>query len=95
MQTLASVYFYSSAGLVMLVFVAAVVHKLRQPNEFIRALVGYRLVPDVGLRFWWVLPLLELAAVLELLVSTGESRWLALSLLLLYDNPSLHLDYST
>ena len=84
MQTLTSVYFYSSAGLVMLVFVAAVAHKLRQPNEFIRALVGYRLVPDVGLRFWWVLPLLELAAVLELLVSTGESRWLALSLLLLY-----------
>lgn len=84
MQTLASVYFYSSAGLVLLVFGAAVAHKLRQPNEFIRALAGYRLVPDIGLRFWWVLPLVELVAVLELLLSTGESRWLALSLLLLY-----------
>ena len=84
MQTLTSVYFYSSAGLVLLIFIAAVVQKFRQPNDFIRALAGYRLVPDGALRFWWLLPLAELLAALELLLSIGESRWLALSLLLLY-----------
>ena len=56
MQTLTSVYFYSSAGLVLLIFIAAVVQKFRQPNDFIRALAGYRLVPDGALRFWWLLP---------------------------------------
>ena len=84
MQTLTSVYFYSSAGLVLLIFIAAVVQKFRQPNDFIRALAGYRLVPDGALRFWWLLPLTELLAALELLLSIGESRWLGLSLLLLY-----------
>ena len=84
MQSLANVYFYSSAWWVVLIFVFALLHKLRERTEFISALAGYRLVPEGALRYWWLLPLLEFSAVLELLLTIGASRWLALSLFVLY-----------
>ena len=84
MQALWAVYFYASAWLVLLIFCFAAVHKLRRRGEFLSALAGYQLLPEVGLRFWWLLPVLELLAVFELLFSAGASRWLALLLFLLY-----------
>ena len=84
MDVLWGVYFYGSAWLVLLIFCFAAFHKLHGRNEFLSALAGYRLLLRAALLFWWLLPISELLAVIELLLSAGQSRWLALSLLLIY-----------
>ena len=84
MGTLVWVYFYASAWVVAVILGAAALHKLRSSAEFIGAFAGYRLVPEVALKLWWVIPGLEVLAVIELLLSAGQSRWLATALFTLY-----------
>lgn len=84
MDTLAWVYFYTSGWSVVVILGLAALHKLRFSGEFIGALAGYRLLPPAALGIWWIVPLLEMLAVVEILFSQGQSRWLALALFALY-----------
>ena len=84
METLAWVYFYASAFVVVVILSAAARHKVRFSGDFIGALAGYRLLPEGVLTIWWVVPTLEALAVAEILFSYGQSRWLAAALFALY-----------
>ena len=84
METLAWVYFYASAFVVVVILRAAARHKVRFSGDFIGALVGYRLLPEGVLTIWWVVPTLEALAVAEILFSLGQSRWLAAALYAMY-----------
>ena len=84
METLAWVYFYASAFVVVVILSAAARHKVRFSGDFIGALTGYRLLPEGVLIIWWVVPTLEALAVAEILFSYGQSRWLAAALFSLY-----------
>jgi hypothetical protein len=84
MDTLAWVYFHASAWVVAIILGWSALHKLRFSADFIGAFAGYRLLPNVALKFWFVVPIVEILAVAELLVSLAQSRWLALLLFVLY-----------
>lgn len=84
MQTLAWVYFYASAGVVAVILAAAAIHKMRFSADFITALAGYRLMPAMTLKLWWAVPAVEVMAVIELLFSHAQSRWLSLALFTVY-----------
>ena len=84
-MTIVSWVFFSGSALVLaLVLLYASLHKLRDRSDFQSALRGYGLFPERVLIFWWVVPLFELAGALEILVSVGESRFLAFLILGLY-----------
>ena len=84
-MTIVSWVFFSGSALVLaLILLHASLHKFRDSNHFQSALRGYGLFPERALIFWWVVPLFELAGALEILVSVGESRFLAFLILGLY-----------
>ena len=78
------VFFSGSALVLSLILLHASLHKCRDRSDFRSALRGYGLFPERALMFWWIVPLFELASVLEILVSVGESRLLAFLILGLY-----------
>ena len=69
MDTLAWVYFYTSGWSVVVILGLQRYTKLRFSGEFIGALAGYRLLPPAALGIWWIVPLLEMLAVVEILFS--------------------------
>ncbi|MEC7611786.1 MAG: hypothetical protein VYA12_00165, partial [Pseudomonadota bacterium] len=77
METLAWVYFYASAFVVVVILSAAARHKVRFSGDFIGALTGYRLLPEGVLIIWWVVPTREAQAVAQILFYYGQSRWRA------------------
>ena len=84
-MTIVSWVFFSGSALVLtLILLHASLHKSRDSSHFQSALRGYGLFPERVLIFWWVVPLFELAGALEILVSVGESRFLAFLILGLY-----------
>ena len=84
-MTIVSWVFFSGSALVLvLILLHASLHKFRDSSHFQSALRGYDLFPERALIFWWVVPLLELAGALEILVSVGESRFLSFLILGLY-----------
>ena len=84
-MTIVSWMIFSGSALVLaLILLHASLHKFRDSSHFQSALRGYGLFPERALVFWWVVPLFELAGVLEILVSVGESRFLAFLILGLY-----------
>ena len=78
------VVFSGSALVLAMILLHASLHKFRDSSDFRSALRGYGLFPERALVFWWVVPLFELAGVLEILFSVGESRFLAFLILCLY-----------
>ena len=78
------VAFSGSALALALILLHASLHKFRDSSHFQSALRGYGLFPESALIFWWVVPIFELAGALEILVSVGESRFLASVILGLY-----------
>lgn len=84
MATLAWVYFYASASVIAVILASAAIHKMRFSADFLAALAGYRLMPAMTLKFWWAVPAVEVMAVIELLLSLAQSRWLSLALFTVY-----------
>ena len=80
------VVFSGSALVLALILLHASLHKFRDSSHFQSALRGYGLFPERALIFWWVVPLFELAGASEILVSVGESRFLATVILGLYSS---------
>ena len=78
------VLFFGSALVLTLILLHASLHKVREGSDFQSALRGYGLFPERALMLWWVVPVSELAGALEILVSVGESRFLAFLILGLY-----------
>ena len=78
------VFFLGPALALILILLHASLHKFRNSSDFQSALRGYDLFPERALMYWWVVPLVELASALEILVSVGDSRVLALLILGLY-----------
>jgi hypothetical protein len=78
------VIFSGSALVLALILLHASLHKFKDSSHFQSALRGYGLFPERALIFWWVVPLFELAGASEILVSVGESRFLASVILGLY-----------
>ena len=84
-MTIASWMFFSGSALALiLILLHASLHKFRDSSDFQSALRGYDLFPERALMYWWTVPLAELASALEILVSVGNSRVLALLILGLY-----------
>ena len=78
-------YFYASACVLLTVFALSIGHKVLHYEDFKRALAGYEILPAFAVVHGaWVFVAFELAAVVELLASFGQSRTGVTVLLFVY-----------